>query len=625
MKKVLSALISFTLILLVFSSCATKEERFVKSIQGVLEKIEEPTFESNVSALTEREKENVKLISAAIKFKKETGKDLSEFDKEIPVEDLNWLTEEEKDILCTINKAICFNCKMKENVNKYEKVELKVDLSGLTENEKEIIRILIDVADIMDEIFWMQSYYGDKNEFLAGIENEYAKKYAKINYGPWDRLDGNAPFLSGYEDKFRGANFYPSDMTREEFEEWDNPEKDNLYTLVRRDDEGNLITIPYSEAYKEKHEEASKLLKKAAELAESNALKNYLNLRAEALLNDDYRPSDFAWMKVTDSNIDVIVGPIENYEDMLFGAKAAHQAFVLVKDVEWSEKLDRFTDMLPELQENLPVEEKYKSEVPGTDSDISVFYAVYYAGDCNAATKAIAVNLPNDEKVHEKVGSRKLQLKNSMEAKFDEIVIPISELLIDEEQRKHVTFDAFFENVTFHEVAHGMGIRQTVTGKGTVREALRDYYMPIEEAKADILGLYLITELYERGELTDGEVMDNYVTFLAGIFRSSRFGAASAHGQANMLRFNYFESKEAFTRQDDGTYRVNFENMKDAVKSSVQQVLKIQGDGDYEKAKELVENEGVIREQLQEDLDRIEEEGIPIDIVFKQGRDVLGL
>lgn len=513
---------------------------------------------------------------------------------------------------------------MKQRVEMYETVTLKTDLSWLSENEREIIRILIEVSDIMDDIFWMQSY-GDKDALLENIDNKYAYQYAKINYGPWDRLDANRAFVENFDDKPLGANFYPVDMTREEFEAWDHPDKASLYTLIRRDDEGNLVAIPYSEAYKEQHEKAAALMLEAAELAEDAGLKKYLEMRAEALLTDDYRPSDFAWMEMRDSNIDFIVGPIENYEDRLFGYKAAHEAFILVKDLEWSEQLDKFTGMLPMLQAGLPVEEKYKAEVPGTDSDMNVYYAIYYAGDCNAGTKAIAVHLPNDEVVQQEAGSRKLQLKNSMEAKFNEIVIPISEMLIDEGQRKHVTFDAFFENVTFHEVAHGMGIRNTITGKGTVREALREYYSPIEEAKADILGLYLVNELYDMGELTSGEVMDNYVTFLAGIFRSCRFGAASAHGIANMMRFNYFERVGAFTRQDDGTYKVNFDKMKEAVTSSVQQVLIIQGDGDYEAAKNLVETEGIIKEHLQYDLDRINKANIPVDIVFEQGSEILGL
>lgn len=514
---------------------------------------------------------------------------------------------------------------MKEKVDNFIEVELKTDLSWLSENEKEIIRILVEVADIMDDIFWMQSYTGDKDELLESLDDKYARQYAKINYGPWCRLSANAAFLEGYDDKPEGANFYPVDMTREEFDAWDEPEKGNLYTLIRRDDEGSLVAIPYSVAYKEQHEEAARLINKAAEFAEDAGFKRYLEMRAEALLSNEYMASDYAWMDMKTNNIEFIAGPIENYEDRMFGYKAAHEAFILVKDLEWSAQLEKFNAMLPMLQAGMPVPAEYKAESPGIDGDMNVYYALYYAGDCNAGTKTIAINLPNAEEIHNSVGSRKLQLKNSMKAKFDKILIPIADMLIDDSQREHVKFDAFFENTTFHEVAHGMGIKNTIDGRGTVREVLREHYSAIEEAKADILGLYLVTELYEMGEISSGEVMDNYVTFLAGIFRSSRFGTSSAHGKANMMRFNYFEREGAFERTEDGWYKVNFEEMKKAVYDSVREVLIIQGDGDYEKAGKLIENDGVMPDHLKEDLDRVNESGLVIDIFFKQGLDVMEL
>ena len=513
---------------------------------------------------------------------------------------------------------------MKAKTEQFKEVTLTTDLSWLSDNEREIIRILMDAAAIMDDIFWMQSF-GDKDALMDIIDNDYARQYANIHYGPWDRLAGNTSFVPGFDDKPLGANFYPYDMTREEVEEWEEPTKRSLYTLIRRNMNGDLVAIPYSQAYREQHEEAAALMRQAAALAEDPGLKNYLEMRAEALLTDDYQPSDFAWMAMKESNIDFIVGPIENYEDRKFGYKAAHEAFILVKDLEWSAQLDKFNAMLPDLQAALPVDPEYKREVPGTDADINVYYAIYYAGDCNAGSKTIAINLPNDEEVQEEVGSRKLQLKNSMKAKFDEILVPISDMLIDESQRQHISFDAFFENVTFHEVAHGMGINNTISGKGTVREALRQSYSIIEEAKADILGLHLVTRLYEMGEISSGEVMDNYVTFLAGIFRSSRFGASSAHGRANMMQFNHFEREGAFTRHENGTYTVNFDKMKEAVVSQLQRVLTIQGDGDYEAAAELINADGNMVEHLQYDLERVNNANIPVDIVFNQGRDVLGL
>ncbi len=527
-------------------------------------------------------------------------------------------------VACAPREDAEYSRMMKANVEKFQDVTLQADLSWLSENEHEIIRILIRVADIMDEIFWMQAY-GDKDQLMAFLDNEYARQYARIHYGPWDRLSGNAPFYPGFEEKPLGANFYPYDMTREEFEDWDDPDKRSLYTLIRRDTNGGLVSVPYSVAYKEQHEKAAALMLEAAALAEDAGLKKYLEMRAEALLTDNYQPSDFAWMEMKESNIDFIVGPIENYEDRKFGYKAAHEAFILVKDPVWSAQLEKFNAMLPELQASLPVPPAYKAETPGTDADINVYEAIYYAGDCNAGSKTIAINLPNDEEVQLEVGSRKLQLKNSMKAKFDEILVPIADMLIDPEQRHHITFDAFFENTTFHEVAHGMGIKNTITGQGTVRDALRETYAIIEEAKADILGLYLVTRLYEMGELDSGEVMDNYVTFLAGIFRSSRFGASSAHGRANMMRMAQLEREEAIVRQENGTYKVNPEAMKKAVEAAVEQVLLIQGNGDYEEARRLIQADGNMSGYLIENLERVNAANIPVDIVFNQGKKVLGL
>lgn len=504
----------------------------------------------------------------------------------------------------------------------FKEVELSSDLSWLTESEKKIIPILIEVAKIMDDLFWLQSF-GNKESLLSGITDPATRQFILINYGPWERLNNNKPFIEGFKEKPKGANFYPTDMTKEEFEQLSDTLKTSPYSIIKRDENGKLVVIPYSIAYKEKLQIAANLMKKAAEISENPEMKEYLNLRAEALLTDSYQPSDFKWMDMKNSNIDFVVGPIENYEDALFGIKTSFESFVLVKDVEWSQKLQKFTALLPKLQSELPVEPKYKSETPGTESDMNVYEAIYYAGDCNAGSKTIAINLPNDEEVQAKKGSRRLQLKNSMKAKFDYIMKPIADVLISPEQRKYVKFNAFFENVTFHEVAHGLGIKNTINGKGTVREALKEQYAALEERKADILGLYLVTKLYEMGELNSGELMDNYVTFLSGIFRSCRFGASSAHGKANMMQFYFFEKSGAFTRSEEGFYSVNFEKMKEAVTNSIQLILRVQGDGDYETAKELIKNDGYIKAQLKKDLDKVNSLSIPVDIYFRQGMEVL--
>ena len=510
-------------------------------------------------------------------------------------------------------------------VEQFAKVKLTTDLSVLTEKEKQMLPILFEIAKIMEDLYWLEAY-GDKTELCKTIEDPIVKDFVKINYGPWERLNGNKSFIEGIGDKPKGAQFYPTDMTPEEFDALEAKNKTCLYTLIRRNEEGKLYTIPYYEAFAEQVNKASELLKKAAVLAEDEGLKKYLELRAEALLNDDYYPSDVAWMEMKNNTIDFVVGPIENYEDALYGYKAAHESFILVKDKEWSIKLSKFAAMLPQFQKDLPVDDQYKSETAGSDSDLGVYDAIYYAGDCNAGSKTIAINLPNDEKVRSDKGSRKLQLKNAMRAKFEKILIPISNLLIFEEQRQNIKFDAFFENVMFHEVGHGLGMGQTIDGKQSVREALKDTYTSIEEGKADILGLFIVTNLYELGELNSGELMDNYVTFMASIFRSARFGVASSHGKANMMRFYFFQEKGAFTKDEaTGTYKVDFEKMKIAMNELANKILVIQGDGNYEAAKAWVEADGNIKEVLQKDLDKINEAGIPVDIVFEQGLDVIGL
>ena len=507
----------------------------------------------------------------------------------------------------------------------YASVTLTSDISHLSDNQKEMLPLLFKAADLMEDIYWKQVIQEPKKDFLAKIHDADAKQFAIINYGPWDRLDDNTPFFGEIGKKPKGSNFYPIDMTAEEFEAFEDSNKTSLYTLIRRDENGKLRTVWYHNAYAEEVNEAADLLKKAAKLADDAGFKKYLTFRAEALLTDEYYPSDIAWMEMQENMIDFVVGPIENYEDALYGSKAAQESFILLKDMEWSKKLTKFSAMLPELQAKLPIEAEYKQDVPGSKADMNAYDVVYYAGDCNAGSKTIAINLPNDERIHATFGSRKLQLKNAMKAKFDKILVPISEVILDPEQRKYVKFGAFFENTMFHEAGHAMGIKNTLDGKQSAREALKEVYSSIEEGKADIMGLWMVTQLYEMGELTDGEVMDNYVTFFTSIFRSSRFGAASSHGKANMMRFNFFEEQEAFSKNEDGTYTVNFDKMQAASILIMQKILHLQGNGDYEAAKAWVKSDGVIREAFQKDLDKINAAGIPVDVTYIQGPKELGL
>ena len=509
-------------------------------------------------------------------------------------------------------------------VRDFAPVRLEADLSALSDAQRAMLPVLIDAARIMDGLFWRQAF-GEKEPFLQAIEDPWARRFAEINYGPWDRLGGNRPFLPGFGPKPDGASYYPADMTKEEFETAAaaDPSLRSQYSLVRRDESGGLGAVPYHVAFRDELSQAAGLLRKAAGMAEHEGFARYLAARATALETSDYQPSDFAWMDMRGNALDLVIGPIESYEDRLFGTKTAFEGYVLVQDQEWSARLERYSAMLPALQDGLPVPAEYRSEEPGDDSQLNAYDVLYYAGDCNAGAKTIAINLPNDEQVQLQMGSRRLQLKNAMKAKFDTILLPIADLLVAEDQRPMVDFQAFFANIMFHEVAHGLGIKNTLDGSGTVREALKEAGSALEEAKADILGLHLVGRLTDAGELPDVSLESSYVTFLAGIFRSVRFGASSAHGTANTLSFNFLQRAGAFSRDSaSGAYRVDVDSMRSAVDALSGEILRIQGDGAYDRARQFLEETGRVGETLTSDLARVEEADVPLDIVFEQGLDL---
>ena len=511
---------------------------------------------------------------------------------------------------------------MKAKVEEFAPVELKSDLaSGLNDKEKELVKIFFQIGKITDDLFWKQTF-GDKS-LLDTISDNYAKDFAMIHYGVWDRLDNNKPFIEGYGEKLPMCNYYPHDITLEEFNAFEDENKDSWYTVIRRNDDGSLKSVWYHEEYAEEIGQICALLEKAVALAENPGLKNYLEKRIEAFKTDDYLASDLAWMDMKDSKIDFVTGPIESYDDKFRETKTPYESFILLKDEERSKDLAKFVSMLPALQKELPCAPEYKTFVPGTSSDLNVYDVVFYAGDCNAGSKTIAINLPNDDRVHALKGTRRLQLRNSMKAKFDKILMPIGELIVTPEQQKYLNFDAFFWNVTFHEVAHGLGVKQTINGKGSVDAAMGTEKTSWEEAKADILGLFMVTKLVEMGEITNITSEDAIATYIAGILRSVRFGAASSHGKANMMCFNYMEKAGAFTRDDKGQYVIDFEKAKEAMNGWAALILKTQGDGDVEFATKYRAENGSITPALQADLDKINSAGIPRDIRFIQGVDVL--
>ncbi len=511
---------------------------------------------------------------------------------------------------------------LKAKVEEYARVELKSDLvNNLNDKEKELVRIFFQVGEITDNLFWKQTF-GDKSQ-LDTITDSYAKEFAMIQYGAWDRLDNNKPFLAGYGEKPAVCNYYPHDITAEEFDAFEDANKNSWYTVIRRNEDGSLKSVWYHEAYAEEIGRICTLLEKAVTLAEDPGLKNYLEKRIEAFKTDDYLESDLAWMDMKDSKIDFVTGPIESYDDKFQETKASYESFILLKDEARSKDLAKFVSMLPALQKELPCAPEYKTFVPGTSSDLNVYDAVYYAGDCNAGSKTIAINLPNDERVHALKGTRRLQLRNSMKAKFDKILLPIGQLIVTPEQQKYLNFDAFFWNVTFHEVAHGLGVKQTINTNESVDAVMGTEKTSWEEAKADILGLFMVTKLIEMGEITNITAEDAITTYIAGILRSVRFGAASSHGKANMMCFNYMEKAGAFSRDAKGQYVIDFEKAKEAMNGWAALILQTQGDGNIEFATKYRAENGGITPALQADLNKINEAGIPRDITFIQGVDVL--
>ena len=507
------------------------------------------------------------------------------------------------------------NKELQSKVDSYAVVEVKSPLyDALSDNDKKIVSLFREAADIMDALFWKQTF-GDKS-LIEALPEGPAKAYAMINYGAWDHLDNNAPFIKGYGEKPLGCQYYPQDMTAEEFNALEDENKLSLYTVIRRDENGALKVVWYRDEYKEEIEKVCALLEEAAALTENEGMRKYLTERVKAFRTDDYLASDLAWMDMKDCNMDFVVGPIENYDDHLYEAKAAYESFILLKDEKRSANLAKYVGLLPELQKVLPCAPEYKTFVPGTSSDLNVYDAIYYAGDCNAGSKTIAINLPNDERVHAAKGTRRLQLYNSMMAKFDKIMMPIGEVLMTPEQIQYLSADAFFWNVTFHEVAHGLGVKQTVNGKGTVDAAMGSEKTTWEEAKADILGLFMVSKLIDMGEITDITKEESIATFIAGIVRSVRFGFASSHGKANMMCYNYMEDHGAFTRNEEGQWVIDFEKAAAAVDSWAALILETQATGNFEFAQSYAAENASIREALAADIAKVNEAGIPRDIVL---------
>lgn len=516
-------------------------------------------------------------------------------------------------------------------IRQFAPTVLNPDASHLSENDRKALAKLIEAAKLFDPLFLRQVWSGNdalkkKLESDTSPEGRERLHYFMINKGPWSRNEKNQPFIDGVpHEKPPQAGFYPDDMTKDEFNSWvstlseqDKKRATGFFTLIRRGPDRKLTMVPYHEEYREFLEPAAKLLKEAAELTTNATLKAFLMKRADAFLSDDYYASDVAWMDL-DAPIDVTIGPYETYEDELFGYKAAFEAFITLRDEAESAKLAKFSAHLQELENNLPIDLKYRNPKLGAASPIRVVDNVFCSGDGNRGVQTAAYNLPNDEQVVKEKGSKRVMLKNVQEAKFNQVLVPISKVVMDPSQQTQISFDAFFTHILAHELMHGLGPHNIkVAGSDTsVRQQLKELYSTIEEAKADITGLWALQYLMDHSLIDKSMERDLYTTYLASSFRSVRFGINEAHGKGQAIQFNYLLDEGAIkVDQSTGTFGVDSGKIKEAVRKLASEILTIEAEGSYEKAKAMLDKYGVIRPEMQKALDKLGDVPVDIEPVF---------
>jgi hypothetical protein len=512
-------------------------------------------------------------------------------------------------------------------IRQFAPTDLSADTSHLTENDRKALDKLIEAAKLLDPLFLRQVWSGnetllkklDADSSPGGRERLH---YFMINKGPWSRNEKNEPFIDGVpREKPPQAGFYPDDMSKEEFNTWvgglsekDKQRATGFFTVIRRGADGKLKIVPYHEEYREFLEPAAKLLREAADLAGNQTLKSFLTKRADAFLTDDYYASDVAWMDL-DAPIDVTIGPYETYEDELFGYKASFEAFITLRDEAESAKLVKFSGFLQEIENNLPIDPRYRNPKLGAASPIRVVDNVFCSADGNRGVQTAAYNLPNDEQVVKEKGSKRVMLKNVQEAKFKQALVPISKVVMDPSQQSQISFEVFFTHILAHELMHGLGPHNIkVGGRDTnVRKELKELYSTIEEAKADITGLWALQFLIDKGALDRAMERDLYTTYLASSFRSVRFGTTEAHGKGQAIQFNYLLDEGAIKVEEAaGTYSIDTSKIKDAVRKLTTEILTIEAEGSYEKAKAMLDKLGLIRPAMQKALDRLSD--VPVDI-----------
>ncbi len=515
---------------------------------------------------------------------------------------------------------------LESQLQRFAPVVITGDTSRLAPGDRQALATLIDAARIIDTLYRRQVWSGNE-ALLARIEGDTSEagklrlRYFHVNQSPWSRLDHDAPFIEGTPPRPKGANYYPADMTLEEFTAWlatlpeaEQKQATGFFTTIRRNNAGSLTIVPYSSEYASLLAPLAEKLRVAAAQTENASLRSFLTKRADAFLSNDYYDSDVAWMDL-DSPIDVTIGPYEVYMDELFNYKAAFEAYVTLRNDEETAKLQKFSGLLQEVENNLPIDPKYRNPKLGAMAPIRVVDEVAIGGEARAGVQTAAFNLPNDERITSEKGSKRVMLKNVQEAKFRAILTPIAGVVLDPSQRAMLSFEPFFTHILAHELIHGLGPHNiTVAGKRTtVRQAMREISSAFEEAKADIAGLFMLQYLIDKGAVDKAAEQQMFVTYLAGVFRSVRFGINEAHGKGMAFQFNYLNDKGAILADSaTGTFRVDFDRMKAASRELTGLILTVQAEGNYAQAKQLLDTYAVIRPAMQRALDRMKD--IPVDI-----------
>lgn len=522
---------------------------------------------------------------------------------------------------CENNQKISHTDKSFSSNNILKEIRLEADLEQYTTEQKQMIKLFIKASKYIDSIFFYENL-DNFDEVFSKIDDPALQKKFIDNFGLWDRLNENKPFIKGYESKPLGGNFYPVDLTKEEFQNFDDNCKNSHYSFIRRDENRNLICIPYHIQLKKYNDSITSILLRASELCESENFKEYLIQRVADIQTDNYIKSDSLWVRLQDNSIDFIIGPTQIFDDNLFNLKAEHQSFILLKDEVWTEKMHRYNKWLKFLQKAIPVPEEYRAEEPGSNTSISVYDIIYYGGSGKAGGALISTVLPLESETQISQGVKNLQFKNIVALKFKEILQPISKIVLTDIQEEYISKDAFVLNAILYEMANSLGIKNTIDNNGTVREALNDYFTIADYLKSYSLSLFLAEKLYEVNEI-DNDLRDNYFTFVVNLFRLIRFGLNNDYAISNLVCYNYLVENKAITYDNDSHIIINFDKIRPTIEQLIKDIIILQGNGDYEGVKNFIESRNYVDIYLYNIITIINEEKIPTDITILQGEDVI--